>query len=408
MKKLLCAMLVFLLASLVSGCYSIPEPSLPAEQAEPGTVTKPSDAELNGTESTTATESSDAASAEVHSYPLPSGNPYVASTYAQYCASSKGGMYLCSGQFLTYRSVDWNSYVTLCPQEGCKHNDQSCIAYMGGRLHNLVEYNGKLYAVVLTEDNHYQVIQKNLENYEIKVLGEQAAQEQTDTTVTNTEVWLMPPANGKLYYQIHQNEYDILTMELISQKTVVVCYNVESGTTNELPISNFCISGKAGFVVPVREGYFDTEAEAFVTTCYELRLYDATCSSYQVIAENNADGYVTTPDPNSHYGNLFCYLCRNTLYTLDADTGTVTELLTAENQIVNFWLMDHKIFYITNNDAGEAYFFYAGLDDLVPVQLKNGGNTSSMVFSMSYEGNDFFAADRKVLSKADFYAEKYD
>ena len=86
----------------------------------------------------------------------------------------------------------------------------------------------------------------------------------------------------------------------------------------------------------------------------------------------------------------------------------MTELLTAENQIVNFWLMDHKIFYITNNDAGEAYFFYAGLDDLVPVQLKNGGNTSSMVFSMSYEGNDFFAADRKVLSKADFYAEKYD
>lgn len=392
MKKLLCAMLAFLLAASASGCYAIPEPPLPAEQTEPST----------------AAESSDTAPVEVQTYPLPSENPYVASTFAQYCASSKGGMFLCSGQFLTYRSVDPDSYVTLCPQEGCKHNDSSCTAYMGGILYNLVEYSGKLYAVVKTENEHYQVIQKDLENSEIKVIAEQAAFELTDTTQISAEVCLMPPANGKLYYRVQQSEYDILTMELRSDKTTLFCYEIESGITNELPISNFCISGKAGFVVPVKEGYFDTEVEAFVTTCYELRLYDATCSGYQVIAENNADGYVTTPDPNSHYGNLFCYLCRNTLYTLDADTGTVSELLTAENQIVNFWLMDHKIFYITNNDAGEAYFFYAGLDDLVPVQLKNGGNTSSMVFSMSYEGNDFFAADRKVLSKADFYAEKYD
>lgn len=392
MKKLLCAMLAFLLAASASGCYAIPESPLPTEQTEPST----------------AAESSDTAPVEVQTYPLPSENPYVASTFAQYCASSKGGMFLCSGQFLTYRSVDPDSYVTLCPQEGCKHNDSSCTAYMGGILYNLVEYSGKLYAVVKTENEHYQVIQKDLENSEIKVIAEQAAFELTDTTQLSAEVCLMPPANGKLYYRVQQSEYDILTMELRSDKTTLFCYEIESGITNELPISNFCISGKAGFVVPVKEGYFDTEAEAFVTTCYELRLYDATCSGYQVIAENNADGYVTTPDPNSHYGNLFCYLCRNTLYTLDADTGTVSELLTAENQIVNFWLMDHKIFYITNNDAGEAYFFYAGLDDLVPVQLKNGGNTSSMVFSMSYEGNDFFAADRKVLSKADFYAEKYD
>ena len=392
MKKLLCAMLAFLLAASASGCYAIPEPPLPTEQTEPST----------------AAESSDTAPVEVQTYPLPSENPYVASTFAQYCASSKGGMFLCSGQFLTYRSVDPDSYVTLCPQEGCKHNDSSCTAYMGGILYNLVEYSGKLYAVVKTENEHYQVIQKDLENSEIKVIAEQAAFELTDTTQLSAEVCLMPPANGKLYYRVQQSEYDILTMELRSDKTTLFCYEIESGITNELPISNFCISGKAGFVVPVKEGYFDTEAEAFVTTCYELRLYDATCSGYQVIAENNADGYVTTPDPNSHYGNLFCYLCGNTLYTLDADTGTVRPLLTAENQIVNFWLMDHKIFYITNNDAGEAYFFYAGLDDHVPVQLKNGGNTSSMVFSMSYEGNDFFAADRKVLSKADFYAEKYD
>lgn len=392
MKKLLCAMLAFLLAASASGCYAIPAPSPPSEQTEP----------------TIATEPSDTAPVEVHTYPLPSENPYVASQYTHYCASSKGGMYLCSGQFLTYRSVDSDSYVTLCPQEGCKHNDFSCTAYMGGILYNLVEYNGKLYAVIKTEDEHYQVIQKNLENSEIKVIAEQTAFELTDTTQLSAEVSLMPPANGKLYYRVQQSEYDILTTELRSAKTTLFCYEIESGIINELPISDFIISGDAGFVVPVREGYFDTEAEEFVTTCYELRLYDATCSDYQVIAENNADGYVTTPDPNSHFGNLFCYLCRNTLYTLDADTGTVRPLLTAEDQIVNFWLMDHKVFYITRNDADEAYFFYADLDDLAPVQLRNNGDTSCMVFGMSYEGYDFFAADRKVLSKADFYAEKYD
>ncbi len=205
MKKLLCAMLAFLLAASASGCYAIPEPSLPTEQ----------------TESTTATGPSDAASAEVHSYPLPSENPYVASQYTHYCASSKGGMYLCSGQFLTYRSVDSDSYVTLCPQEGCKHNDFSCTAYMGGILYNLVEYNGKLYAVVKTEDEHYQVIQKDLENSEIKVIAEQAAFELTDTTQLSGEVCLMPPANGKLYYRVQRNEYDILTTELLSAKTTL-------------------------------------------------------------------------------------------------------------------------------------------------------------------------------------------
>ena len=51
-----------------------------------------------------------------------------------------------------------------------------------------------------------------------------------------------------------------------------------------------------------------------------------------------------THDPNSHYGTLYCYQCGNTLYTLDADTGVVADLITPEEPITNFWLMDHKIF----------------------------------------------------------------
>lgn len=395
MKHAYCIILLLIFAMLLSGCYAVPTESAPGNDTA-------ATAEQEPLKQETETEP-----AEVRTYSLPEESPYVASFDTHYCPASQGGYYDCSGQYLTYHDVSTDISVTMCPQEGCAHNDNSCIAYMGGSLQNLVEYRGMLYAIVKTEGGALRLIQKELSGGTLNVLGEWAESELTDTQAGSTSVTLLPPSGGKLYYSVCRDAYDRNTAEQLSAEKTLYSFDLATEKTERLPIDGFEIAGAAGFVVPVSEYDFDESTMEFTQTCCELRLYDPSATNYTVIAEKERDGYVKYSDPSNHYGSKCLYLCGNTLYTLDADTGESKELLTPEDKVVNYWLMDNKVFYITNDEAGKAYFFYADLNDLVPVRLQNDGNTDYMVFSMSGEGNDYFAADRKVLSKADFYAENY-
>ena len=398
MKRIVFFIYALAIILLFNGCYSI-------RTDQPDTDLQSSDATVSAEAPETTTEGQ---TPDVQTYTLPEENPYVASANTYYCPASQGGMYLCSGEYLTYRDVETGTCVKMCPQEGCEHNDDSCIAYMGGALQNLVEYRGALYAIVKTSKDTLVLLQKNLTDGSRETFGEWAMETFSDTEVTDTDVHMLPPADGKLYYSVSREILDANTMTPISEEKTLYSYQLDSGETVKLPISDFSISGKAGFIVPVEEYNYDTATGEPILTCSELRLYDPSGADYQLIASRDRDDYVAFSDPNNHYGSLCCYQCGNTLYTLDADTGKVTELLTPEDKVVNYWLMDNKIFYITNNEAAEAYFYYADLHDCIAHQLMNDGNTDCMVFSMSSEGNDYFAADQKVLSKADFYAEKYD
>lgn len=384
--------LLLISAILLSGCYATPKDEEPV-----GAVSSTS-----GVEQEMKTERVD-----VRTYSLPEENPYVASTYTHFCPASQGGYYFCSGQYLTYKDVSTGISVKMCSQEGCEHKDKSCVAYMGGNLQNLVEYRGALYAIVKTEEGKLHLIQKDLSGGKLKVIAEWVEDNISNKQTISTMISLLPPSNGKLYYIFHREVFDVNTMELLSAEQVVCSFDLLTEKTERLPLKGFSISGKAGFVVPVTEYDFDKTTGALTLTCCELRLYDQSGTNYTLIASKDRDDYVPYSDPSNHYGTKCCYLCGNTLYTLDADTSESTELLTPEDKVVNYWLMDNKIFYITNDTAGKAYFFYADLNDCIPVQLHNSGNTDYMVFSMSSEGNDYFAADWNVLSKSDFYAENY-
>lgn len=142
----------------------------------------------------------------------------------------------------------------------------------------------------------------------------------------------------------------------------------------------------------------------------QLLLYDLSAGTQAVIADHNKDGYVMTADPNGVYGKDCAYQCGDELRLLDLETGESRTLLTMEHSI-NYWLMDNKAFLITEND-GKMAVWYAGLDDGQAVELVNATDNQGMIMSISQEGGDFFRVlgpnGTCVISKADFYAGRYD
>lgn len=81
--------------------------------------------------------------------------------------------------------------------------------------------------------------------------------------------------------------------------------------------------------------------------------------------------------------------------------------------IVNYWVMDNRAFFITRDDEGICKVYHQLLTGGDPVQLYNEGQTDEMVYGIIEEGNDYFAGSYHeksghLCSKQDFYAERYD
>ncbi len=338
---------------------------------------------------------------------LPSENvKFSDSTYYR-CPASIGGYYFCNGKYIKYCQIGSDTAVALCIQPSCEHKDSACNAYVGGTIQQLAEYHGKLYALVKADDQSLNLIAYQIEDGERETLLSWAPKEPENDRLTNEAVRLITLANGYLYYQITQTTYSLATMNVLDEKVSCIAYDLSSGKKETLPFSNFCCVGKAGFVVQILEQEFDTKDEKYVVQESQLRLYNPETWEYEVLVDYKQDNYVFSADLSFCYGSLVSYLCGNTLYTFDAETAQTKELLTPQEPVVNYWLMDQKIFYITQKN-NEYHYYYADLTDCTPVQLKNGGNTQTMEFSISYEGVDFFADNRsKVISKEDFYAENY-
>lgn len=341
----------------------------------------------------------------LRSYPVPEENIRIASE-GGCCATAKGGYYNCGGEYLRYQSMTAEKSIPMCMQPGCEHKDNSCAAYMGGRIRQLAEYRNKLYALVQDAENRILLVCREDPMGEQKTLLCWEPQEIKDNRLTDTAISLWTFAHGKLYYDRTDTVFFADTMEEESSEKKKIAYDLADGSQEELPVSGL-VYGDAGIALVYREHEFHEESGDELTVC-ELRFYDPKTWDYTVIAEKDRDGFSTSPDPAFRYGSLMCYKCENTLYTLDTETGLTKALVTPEEKIINFWMLDGKIFYITQNENMEIKIFYADLSDLIPVQLENKGNTNNMEFCIETEGLDYFATDSgRAITKEDFYTENY-
>lgn len=143
----------------------------------------------------------------------------------------------------------------------------------------------------------------------------------------------------------------------------------------------------------------------------ELRLYDFACLNYQVLC-GSEDGFISSVDPHVCYGDTLVYQNDTKFMLCDLTSGQVTELCQQEN-VVNYWLIDGKLFTVVTAEDGCTQF-YTNLNDGVAKELKAQRGTVSIRFSAHQETGEYFIGNLSgenglyYIKKADFYAGQFD
>lgn len=401
-QRILLVFSLVLLLGLCAGCIY----NEPPETAHPS----------YGTEVAATGEGVPQGDTPPQSYPVPLENRLGANVLLAGVASPRADGYYSASQALKFYDAQSGKTVFLCSQPGCTHSDGTCRAWLG-QVDSLLAYGDKVFASV-TDEQGTSVICKDIATGENTVLD--SWEQQEDRTYSSFvyrcsyEQLVVILSISSPYWQdgvIHQ--------EIVRENWL---YDLETGGKRKLDWG----SGDGGFSVcamnreyAVVECYSPKEGETQGNSWeqimdLELRQYSLSDDSYTVISSGE-DGYAFTAHPGKAYGNLVVFQEKNTLYLYDLEKQEKRELLTADN-IINYWILDNKVFYIRENSprgtSGQTIsIYYADLETGQPVRLENGGNTEVMEFGIHWEGDSFFVGNWKggsyIIPKADFYLDNY-
>jgi hypothetical protein len=331
---------------------------------------------------------------------------------------------------LYYFDFETEEKMFMCTQSGCKHNDTSCTAYLGGAKF-FTEYGGKWY--LIDDIDNDQIIQMQAidpSSGKRVTLSSIPRGNATSINCTNASF-----AYGHAYLTVFSvylyadgtfEEFSVLyridletgeytevaraeerqTFRFLgaSESTVMLEWRLRTGD----PLSEEDYAAQYG----QDADYFQYASDFYEEhTAIEFGRYDVATQSYTVLADAATDGYYSSGNPNICYDNLVIYLLGDDLMLYDLTDNTSRKLLTQEN-IVNYWLIDNKAFYIVNlDDACKIY--YADLETGESTFHKNNGNTEVIHFGLSWETDDYFIGifhgqeDTCWIKKTDFYKDDY-
>lgn len=429
LKRLVCFLLVFCLALACWGCEKTPEPdsttgTVPTDTTEGGgTVTAPTAPE--GAPQPETTEMNTAPEA----FPYPTENIRAALLTLQGAPASGSNGYYSGTKTLKYTDMDSGTTIWLCPQPGCTHQDESCQAWIGPKVTYLCDYHGTIYAITEDGNGGYLFLTKDPATGERNILEHWEAENEYQY-YRNAALGIF--ADGKCTIFVQKRYIDPEGDSWEEAHTYI--YDLASGTREELPSE---YSGTAWGVVGIYGDllllfYMDERLteEEYIKYGYEqtygsyeeylknyipsqIRLYNRKTGEAKTIASEE-DGLVFTVDPAVNYGYTFIYQKGNDICLYDLQTQEERVAVTME-RVINFWLLDHKIFLIQSfngkPDSG-FYIYFMDMDGGPLYLLPNGGSTEGMEYSILYEGDDFFIGNyhggKSVISKADFYADRYD
>ena len=348
------------------------------------------------------------------------------------CAADSGtGLYIPGIHALSYYDFEAQLSMVLCAQAGCSHSDNTCEAWLGENVRCFASYQGKWYVLDGGGGDGdlslYEIdsITRNKRTLCTWNVGTQSWEDVNSAFLSSGYAYVTLTsstisADGQTGTR-HLDRVDLTSgdKEVLAENTDTVSFGFVSAGESQVVLSVSTLSA----IPQTREEYAVSHPNAsdedymqyhsqFLeqNVTQELRIYNWDMESYSVL-ESAAAGYRFSGDPNIRYGMLFVYAVNDTLHVYDVDAGSDVEFLTAEG-IINFWIMDGKVFYITITDQGGCQIFYCPIGSKQPVQLGNDGNTHSMVFSLSLETHDHFIGlyngKRVWISKENFYAEHYD
>ena len=338
------------------------------------------------------------------------------------CPSSTSNGYYSGSMVLRYYDFGTKSRMTMCSQPGCTHSDNSCNAWLGKNC-SYLEYQGNLYATVENEaDSSVQLICRNIQDNTVRVLDSWKNDEKNLYSAS-----ILCLSYPKMTVYTEQTSFEFLEVEDgYDQKYVsrLFVYDLDSGEKitflPDVPFEQYRFYGfydnhalvqycmaepEQLTLIPEAENYIPKRELP-----YELRLYDMSDWSYDVIVSTEKDDYQPLENYRNIYGTMTAYKLGNDLYSYDLASGQATKLAMAKN-ILDYFVMDGNLFYtIKEND--EYTFWHVPLSGGTPVMFQNNGNKKFREFTPYWEGNGFFWGHRSggdcVISKEDFYAEHYE
>lgn len=342
---------------------------------------------------------------EVETFALPGENVSTVSATTDRAPNHSGPGFYYAGQAISYAASITDKPVVLCSQSGCTHSDSSCMAYIGD-ARQFAEYQGQWYAIVKNSDIEYTFLKIDPTTRERQTLGHWIVEEQDILHVYGGRL-----AHGYAYVYIYQEKYNAQEIRFLPPEEHYERISLTTGENQVLSIDGSILAASETYVFTVDREY-DHEKNLGPDPVYAiLREYDLTDGTYRVVSVT-ADGFQPTVDPNTTYGDLLIWQRGDTLLVTDVSTLEQREVCTMPN-IVNYWVMDNRAFFITRDDEGICKVYHQLLTGGDPVQLYNEGQTDGMVYGIIEEGNDYFAGpyhekSGHLCSKQDFYAERYD
>jgi len=430
LKRLVCIFLVFCLTLSCWGCEKTP-----GLASSTGTVSGGSTDSVGAVTAPIApegapqpeTEEMNTAPETFH-YPTENIRPAYVEMFGAAASDSNG--YYSGTKALKYTDIDSGKIIWLCPQPGCTHQDETCQAWIGSRVSYLCDYRGTLYAITEDGNGGYLFLTKDPATGERKVL-EHWESENEYQYYSNVALGIF--ADGKCTISVEKR---IVAPEGGGrEEACTYIYDLASGIQEELPQEYTGNGWGIGVMygdflllthrdeLMTEEEYLDWGERFYGGVSYqeylknripsEIRLYNRKTGETKTIASEK-EGLILTGDPAVNYSYTYIYQKGNDICLYDLQTQTERVAVTME-RVINFWLLDHKIFLIQSfngkPDSG-CYIYFMDMDGGPLFLLPNGGSTEGMGYSILYEGNDFFIGNyyggKSVISKADFYADRYD
>lgn len=319
--------------------------------------------------------------------------------------------------------------VWLCPQPGCIHQDESCQAWIGPKVISLCDYHGTLYAMTEDGNGGFQFLTKDPATGERKILEHWEAENKYQYySIVVPGIF----ADGKCTIYVEKR---IVAPEGGTRKEAhTYIYDLASGIQEELPQeyteNGWDVGGMYGDFLLLthrdelltEEQYMDWVGDSNGVSYQEylenripseIRLYNRKTGETKTIASEE-EGLILSGDPAVHYGYTYVYQKGDDICLYDLQTQQEQVIVTME-RVINFWILDHKLFLIqsfTGRPGEGSYIYFMDMDGGPLYLLPNSGSTDAMEFGIVVEGDGFFIgtyhAGMRVISKADFYADRYD
>ena len=429
-KRLISLLLILCLALSCWGCEKTPGPdsttgTVPGETTEVvGPVTMPTASEGEPQPDTTETNTAP------ETFPYPEENIKAASAGFSGAAASGSNGFYSGSKSLKYTDMDSGKTVWLCPQPGCIHQDESCQAWIGEEVTQLCDYHGTIYAITRSGYANYQFLTKDPASGERKIL---ASWNDDSEYQYYSNVSLDLFADGKCTFYVHMRHIEPEGDDW--EEKHVYLYDLASGTWEELPQeygeNDWGVGAICGDYLLLthhdqlvtEEEYAEWGEDFYGGISYEeylknripseIRLYNLKTGETETIASEE-EGLILSTEPALAYGYTYVYQKGNDICLYDLQTQEERVIVTME-RVINFWILDHKLFLIqsfTGKPNSGCYIYFMDMDGGPLYLLPNSGSTDAMEFGIIVEGDGFFIgnyhAGMKVISKADFYADRYD